>query len=89
MEVVRTEVETGLSHVSTGLGGRGRRAGRGQLISKGLYDSTATCHVMVTIVDTDGGRDVSHFQIADSALNASIRQLPTTVSRHIPYEFIS
>ena len=33
-----TEVETGLSHVSTGLGGRGRRAERGQLISKGLYD---------------------------------------------------
>lgn len=38
LEVVRTEVETGLSHVSTGLGGRGRRAERGQLISKGLYD---------------------------------------------------
>ena len=87
--MVRTEVETGLSHVSTGLGGRGRRAERGQLISKGLYDSTATCHVMVTIPMAAA---MFHFQIrdiSDSALNASIRQLPTTVSRHIPYEFIS
>ena len=77
-----------MSRRGSGAGGGARSADNSSRKVYTIVPQHAMSHVMRDGDDTDGGRDVS-LSDSDSALNASIRQLPTTVSRHIPYEFIS